>query len=328
MKTERELAPAGLLKIKDQSKPFRLETLQNQFKNICYLSTSSLFTNSPYGKNVSCTSLYDGQWMTQKTSSIGQPLVGLLSMSFSRSFQFKDEMLHLHESLGALGLTDDEYQISASLIALSELEKNKKATVKEILLSKLQSLETHTDTPIYKSGATEGCYRWFRDENGVMLGASLIKKGSKEAKEILVAGGANHIGGGGDPAALLLKVDALLTAEAYWMKKKLKGASADDFKKFVHALLEIGIESLEHFDNSGAVIFPIQIHFANSKRQFVNRKPKPAIYLLTNRLIEYRSSPQTWNTALEHIHDHVYCTRLHSGNDCQIQPITMQLWNK
>lgn len=286
-------------------KKFSLQNLRDQIGTICALETQNIFGNAHYGKDITCSSVYDGQWLTKKDSGLNHPLIGLkyVGMGDSDGGDAALSLLYLHESLGALGYTDDEYQISASLMSLATLS-NWDSTLAKILLAQLEKLETHDSAPTYDVSRTEGCYKWVRNKEGFPFRGDLIKD-----QNLKLAHG-THVGGGGDPHSLMLKAAVITGSEAYWKKHKI----ADDYETFVKRVLETGIESLDEFASAGKVIFPIQIHVGKSKRKYPSRERKAAFYLYSEDIMRDALSRQA---AVDLILDQIYCVGIHKQKGCK-----------
>lgn len=292
---------------------FGTPELKGKLSRVCYLRSHSLFIEKAYGPDIHCKSTYIGQWLTAKESGINRPVVAIQQENFGSTFEGSQESLMLHESFGALGFTDDEYQLSGAIVALAEMNDGNGVTARS-LLRQLRKIETHETAPRYKTAGAEACYKWFKDGAGVTIGAQAIK----------VAGG-THFGGGGDPASLRIKAEMFKAARAYWIKNRVTGSSEADFELFVDNIAVYGIENMEEFINSGKIYVPIQIHFGKSKREYSDRPRKAAAYLYTSVMME---GPEYMELALPLLLDHVYCTRQHAGKGCKPTPLGNQSYQQ
>ena len=140
-----------------------------------------------------------------------------------------DELLLFHESFSALGYVDDAYQISAALYFLfRRLQQNHSQNLRTLLNSpafaSLQKIKTRRHAP-----------RFPITEEGV---CHLPTAGQRVR---VVGGGVIGSGGGGHFAALWLKYELLVLAEAWWRKNHGRLTMLNQ-RAFMETLLAVGIE--------------------------------------------------------------------------------------
>lgn len=121
---------------------------------------------------------------------VAQTTVFITSEALEKFFSQKmnlSQMILLHESLGAFGYVDDNYQISALLIGLNNLSDSDLAFYKPQLAR-------------FKIGFTQS------SQNSISTDY-LDSITNASTKAIMLAGGSTETGGGGDPLMLYVKAE-------------------------------------------------------------------------------------------------------------------------
>ncbi|MCO5142864.1 MAG: hypothetical protein M9962_07230 [Oligoflexia bacterium] len=235
-----------------------LEDMRVSMKGIQYLPANSLFVTQGLDANMSCQGNgTNSQWLTYKDSDIRKPIVSPVSWDFfgysDVNFMKNFVTLLLHESLGAVGIVDDEYQVSGVLLAYVSLSgSTDPAAVKALKqLARNIKIATREHAPTYKIDTRFNCYRW-RGGMGELV---------SELRE-----NTTGVGGGGNSTALKMKQELLMYALGWW-EKNTKTNSQVEYQKFMNQLSEIGLEEL-HLKNNRRLIttFPIQMQFTTSLR--------------------------------------------------------------
>ncbi len=197
----------------------------------------------------------------------------------------------VHETFGALGYVDDEYQITAPLFAaLSARTPAEKAGS----LALLVDIKTRKHAPTYELDGSLHCYKWkggagtlLKDKNGI---------GMLNGK----SGNSTGIGGGGDNESFTFKTDLMLVAKSWW-DKNADGSPAE-YARFTKLVKELGVEPLNRDQERLMLLFPIQLEFKKSRRT-----GKLTAYLLVDSLASDRGQNDSfWNSALDKVLGHVY----------------------
>jgi hypothetical protein len=250
---------------------------------------------------IHCKDQMHSYWVTvAERPKAGRPAIFQGRFMDVSDFRAEDWLLFLHETLGALGYVDDEYQISGPLLALARATpqgQSMQALAEHY--PELRRIETRTRTPRYRLDKAETCWR-YPEEGG---------------RGVRVASNTTGIGGGGNGVGLLMKADLLAGADAWAAKANIPKQQLAAFRA---RLVEIG---LEPSPIQGANV-PVEIEFKKSKRT-----GKPSAFLRLENLyrlkleqpslkvlLDYKGPPEApmrsalqgeWCGALILIYEHV-----------------------
>lgn len=118
-------------------------------------------------------------------------------------------LIALHESLGALGYEDEDYQLTLGILFHQKDLQDRLGLTDEDLAPIFGNIKVRSSTPIYLSAASDG--------------------------------GSTSVGGGGDSAALDVKLTTLLASKA-WLESR-RGPPLSDYPTLFRHLLNLSFES-------------------------------------------------------------------------------------
>lgn len=178
-----------------------LETVQSLLnKNVEYISGISLKTLSAEILTVNWQVLSQGYLAPQgrlsgfmykvETKTVYVELDTLKELIENQALSFAIPIIFLHESLGALGYLDEDYEISSLFVAIDQLN----------------SIEFENSRFDFTSSA-------FNVQKRILSPSGPLRPTDEpNTLSILIAGGSTTVGGGGDPLMALLKMRILKLA--------------------------------------------------------------------------------------------------------------------
>ena len=233
--------------------------------------------------NVFCQNEMESHWFTAADTG-GRPLIARTQFTSVANFAAGDWSLYFHETLSALGIVDDEYQVSASLLALAEEARASRRSMQAIaddpsfkeFVAPLKAAQFRGRSPRYKLNKDDYCY------SGVDSTGRLTPGGPK------LASNTTGIGGGGNGASLALKTDLVRATRAWWLKNNRLAKPESDFTRFMKLVSDLGVEPLNN-SRLQYRTFPVELEFRKSKRS-----GRLTVYALTDTLHEMKlKSPKS-----------------------------------
>lgn len=263
-----------------------ITALKNQIPSIQYRPSQNLFLTSQ--EDIECSNSLKAQWLTAKDSSTGHPIVSTTTANNLGKVDFKEWILLIHEAISALGMTDDEYQITGPLIALVMESQATHISIPSLILKSdrpdlrllaepLKHVKLREHAPVYQLKPDDLCYRF---RTTATLGHPAAPLTIMPLVDANTTGGTTGIGGGGDSSALVFKIN-LLRGAAAWLQKNATSLNAQDREKFFAILNELGIEPLDDQRSLWTMTIPLQMELTKSERT-----GKLTAYFLIDRLEE------------------------------------------
>lgn len=236
-----------------------IEALRVQAQEIVFVQSTDLL-KPDRASDVSCTSSVPAQWLTA-LDNVWQrkPLIAYSHDDF-HSFTPEEWRLIFHEAISSLGVVDDEYEVSATLLATyslafasnQSLEAIARSKDYSVLFSRLRHVRTRLTAPRFKTDINDWCYR--------------LPKGGGFAIAMAEGGNSTGVGGGGDPESLDLKIELLLRTPAWWAKNNHKKMPQAKYEQFMSKLYELGVEPLDREHNHLVEVSGMNVKFGQSKR--------------------------------------------------------------
>lgn len=295
------LGGESLLTLKNGS-TLKLSKLRQRIPSIEFVWKQNMLTNH---SAAACSGGMQSHWLTaDDRKREGRPVIFQSRFMDVADFAPEDWTLFFHETLGALGIVDDEYQVSGPLLLLSRTAKSSGLSITELSAEypELQKVELRKHAPKYKIDSTETCY--------------IFPEAGGRGSPVTLAN-TTAIGGGGNGYGLQFKAD-LLAGFKTWGQKN--GFTQSQLELFRTKLVALGVEPLPR--QISKTIIPVEMKFGLSKRTgapsvFLNleklyelKKKSPKVKVL----LDYEGPPsdpirfsthQEWSGALVLIYEHV-----------------------
>jgi len=296
-----QLGGESVLALKNGS-TLKLSELRKRIPTVDFIWKQNMLTTDGAA---ACTGGMQSHWLT----AADRPREGRAAIIQGRfmnvaDFAPEDWILFFHESLGALGIVDDEYQVSGPLLLLSRTAKSTGRSLAELSTEypELRKVEFRKHAPRYKIDSSETCH--------------IFPKEGGRGRPVILAN-TTAIGGGGNGYGLQLKVDLLASFRDWGQKKGFTPAQLELFRS---QLVAFGVEPLPM--KLPMTVTPVEAKFGKSKRTgapsvFLNleqlyelKKKSPKV----RALVDYKGPPlnpmrmsthQDWSGALLLIYEQV-----------------------
>lgn len=261
----------------------KLTQIKEKIKTVQYRpSHFMLLKNGP--SNVSCTNQLGSQWITKHDSPSGKPVVMTSKNIDLADFGPGDANLAFHETISALGIVDDEYQVSAPLLLLIFSDP---MSLEEIspLFNQVQLRQHAPRAPIDES---ENCYRWLKHGIGKRLNKGDLESG----------GTITGVGGGGSDLGIAMKIQLLLWAGEWWKQNNSNNYSQEHWNIFYKFLNDLGIEeaNTDHI----RIVSGGQFELKKSKRTGKN-----SIFIYSRSSIDQNMAGQILRTILSQAYEEI-----------------------
>lgn len=262
-------------------KRITFQQIKEEIKTVQYRpSQHMLLENAP--ADITCENELGSQWITKYDSSSGQPMVMTSKVLELENFKGGDARLALHEAISAIGIIDDEYQVTAPLFLYTYGTE----VSPEDVLPFLNQVKVRKHAPRVQIDKSESCYQW-KGHAGQLI---------KNFNGKLESGGTiTGVGGGGSDLGMSLKLQLMAAAKAWWKENNVHNYSQNLWIRFFKNLNALGIEEA----NKAHVTFGWAGQFELKKSK---RSGKNSIYIHT------RSTPteSTTDQIIRHIYDQFY----------------------
>lgn len=221
----------GLLRTESGS-PIGLSDLVSEIGGkIYYQNRDRMLVERGSGGVDFCRDAANARWLTvhDRHSRTGRSAMVFYMQDPSALSAEENQVLLFHESIGALGLVDDAYQVSAPLYWLVQ-QLRRGGNLRELLASPILSGLVRVKTRRYAP-------RFRVDEEG----SCLKKEAGGRLSRVAGGGGVIGGGGGGNYAGFLLKYQLLAGARDWWSQNHRRFGLSDE-NHFIRKLLSVGIE--------------------------------------------------------------------------------------